>query len=387
MERYMSRQRLLRIVLVSAAAGLLAACGSQESVPPAAGEPIRGVRFEKVRMMEWPAVYEATGTVRSVTTSVVAAQISGTVLETRVKAGEHVRQGQILAVIDDRTPRAQLAAADAGMVEAAQGVAEIEQGIAAAAADRQFAEATYKRYQGLLEKNSVSKQEFEGAESRYKAALAGERALEARRKQIEARGRQAESHKESAQAVFSYSRVVAPINGVITAKSVDAGTVVMPGTPLFTVEDPRRYRFEASVPEQFISSLSLGTSVSVALNGEKLGGVVNEIVPAADSTTRTFLMKVDLPPDCGCRSGEYGTAGFKVGQVKGIILPRFAVVSHGQLEGVFVANSRNTLEFRLVKTGKPVGDGVEIISGLTEGESVAVSKVDELRDGARVEGQ
>lgn len=387
MEQNMNRQRLLRIVLVSAAAGLLVACGSQESAPPAAGEPIRGVRFEKVRLAERPNIYEATGTVRSATTSVVAAQISGTILETRVKAGEYVRQGQILAVIDDRTPRAQLAAAAAGTVEASQGLAEIEQTIAASAADRQFAEATYKRYQGLLEKNSVSKQEFEGVESRYKTALAGERALEAKRKQIESRGRQAESHQESAQAVFSYSRVVAPINGVITAKSVDTGTVVMPGTPLFTVEDPRRYRFEASVPEQFISSLSLGTSVFVALNGEKLGGVVNEIVPAADSTTRTFLMKVDLPPDCGCRSGEYGTAGFKVGQVKGIILPRHAVVSHGQLEGVFVANSHNTLEFRLVKTGKPAGDGIEIISGLTEGENVAVSKVEELRDGARVEGQ
>ena len=387
MKQNMNRQSLFRLILVGAAAGMLTSCGSRESVQPIAGEPIRGVRLEKVRLAERPSIYEATGTVRSVTTSVVAAQISGTVLETRVKAGDRVKQGQVMAVLDDRTPRAQLAAAAAGMVEASQGLAEIEQAIAASAADRQFAEATYKRYQGLLDKNSVSKQEFEGAESRYKSALANERALEAKKKQIEARGRQAESHKDSAQAVYSYSRVVAPISGVVTAKSVDAGTVVMPGTPLFTVEDPRRYRLEASVPEQYISNLSVGSNVSVALNDEKLEAKVSEIVPTADTSTRTFLVKVDLPASCGCRSGEYGTAGFKVGQVKGIVLPRQAIVSHGQLEGVFVANAKNTLEYRLVKTGKRIGDGIEIISGLSEGESVAVSKVEELRDGARVEGQ
>lgn len=341
----------------------------------------------EVHMAERPNIYEATGTVRSVTTSVVAAQISGTVLETRVKPGESVRQGRVMAVLDDRTPRAQLAVADAGIAEASQGLAEIEQAIAASAADRQFAEATYKRYQGLLEKNSVSKQEFEGAESRYKAALAGERALEAKKKQIEARSRQAESHKESAQAVYSYSRVVAPFDGIVTAKSVDAGTVVMPGDPLFTVEDASRYRLEASVPEQYMSSLSTGSKVLVALNDEKLETRVSEIVPAADTSTRTFLVKADLPPGCGCRSGEFGTVGFAVGQTKGIVVPRQAVVSHGQLEGVFVATAGNTVEYRLVKTGKPVGDRIEIISGLSEGESVAVSKVDALRDGARVEGQ
>jgi RND family efflux transporter MFP subunit len=383
----MTRKGLLSLFIAIAATSLGMACGSGEKSKVAAGERVHGIQLETVRLQELPDVYEATGTVRSATASVLAAQISGTVLEMRVKAGDFVKRGQVLAVIDDRTPRAQLAAAQAGVEEAVQGAAEIEQAILAAAADRQFAEATYKRYQGLLEKNSVSKQEFEGAESRYKAALANERALLAKKKQIEARGQQAHSQKESAQAVFSYSRVVSPMDGVVTVKSVDAGTVVMAGMPIVTVEDPGRYRLEASVPEQFISHAKLGTVISVNTGRGVFGGRISEVVPSADVDSRTFLVKADLPRDCGCRSGEYGTAGLPVGEMKRLTVPRPAIVGHGQLEGVYVANERGVVEFRLVKTGKEMGERIEILSGLAEGEKVAISQLEKLRDGVRVEGE
>ena len=373
--------------LALAAASLQLACGPSEKAKETAAEKIRGVQVEAVRFEASPDIYEATGTVRSATTSVIAAQIGGTVLEMRVKAGDRVRRGQVLAVLDDRTSRAQLAGAQAGVEETRQGVAEIEQAIQAAAADRQFAEATHTRYQGLLEKNSVSKQEFEGAESRYKAALANERALQAKKKQIEARGQQATSQKESAQAVFSYSRVVAPIDGLVAVKSVDAGTVVMPGTPLVTVEDPSRYRLEASVPEQVISKTTLGMSVSVETGRGKFEGRVSEIAPLADLASRTFLVKIDLPRDCGCRSGEYGTASFAIGEAKRLTVPRRAVVAQGQMEGVYVIGPQNSAEFRLIKTGKDLGGRVEILSGLSEGDRVAVSQLHQLRDGAVVEAQ
>lgn len=383
----MSRQKLILLSITLATVSLWAACGPGEKTKETAAEKVRGVQVEAVRFEASPDVYEATGTVRSATTSVIAAQIAGTVLEMRVKSGDSVKRGQVLAVLDDRTSRAQLAGAQAGVEEAAQGAAETEQAIQAAAADRQFAEATYKRYQGLLEKNSVSKQEFEGAESRYKAALAGERALQARQKQIEARGQQATSQKESAQAVFSYSRVVSPIDGVVAAKSVDAGTVVMPGNPILTVEDPSRYRLEASVPEQVISKTTLGMSVSVDTGRGKFEGRVSEMVPAADTASRTFLVKIDLPRDCGCRSGEYGTARFTIGEAKRLTVPRPAVIAQGQLEGVYVIGPQNSAEFRLIKTGKDFGGRVEILSGLTEGERVATSQLHLLRDGAGVEAQ
>lgn len=381
----MMKRTTIRTLLILAAASLLPGCGSSEKAQGVISAPLRGVQFETVRLQAVPELYEAAGTVRSATTSILSAQISGTVLEMRVKAGDRVRRGQLLALLDDRSPRAQLGVAQASVEEASQGLAEVEQALQAASADRQFAEATYRRYQGLLEKNSVSRQEFEGAEARYKAALANERAVQSKKKQIEARGQQARSQQESAQTQYSYSRVTSPIDGVVTAKSVDAGTVVMPGTPLVTVEDPRRYRLEASLPERYLPKVSLGMAASVRTEHAMFEGRVVEIVPLADVASRTFLVKVELPPDCGCRSGEYGTASFPIGEEKRLTVSRAAVIERGELEGIFVVNAQGTAEYRLVKTGKDLGERVEIVSGLAENERVATTQLDKLRDGARVE--
>ncbi len=185
--------------------------------------------------------------------------------------------------------------AEAGVSEAIQGLAEVEQALQAATADRQFAEATYNRYKDLLAKNSLSRQEFDGAEARYQAALANERAMEAKKQQVVARQQQARSQQDSAQTYLSYSRIVSPLDGVVTAKSVDAGTVVMPGTPLLTVEDTAHYRLEASLPEEYLPNAKAGEAVSVATEHGQFEGRVAEVVPAADAASHTFLVKIDLP--------------------------------------------------------------------------------------------
>jgi multidrug efflux pump subunit AcrA (membrane-fusion protein) len=331
--------------------------------------------------------YEAAGTVRSATVSEVGAQIAATVREVRAREGERVRAGQVLAVLDDRTPRAQLGAAQAGVDEAAQGLEEIEQSLEAARADAAFADATFRRYQGLLEKKSVSRQEFDGAESRSRAATANVRALEAKKRQIEARQQQAQAQHSSAETMFSYSRVVSPLDGVVTAKRVDAGTLVMPGTPLFTVEDEARYRFEAALPEQFLGEVKRGQVISVEIGEARLDGRVVEVVPAADAASRTFLVKLDLPRGCDCRSGRYGKAFFPTGQANRIVIPRQAIVEYGGLEGVFAVTAEDVVEYRLVKKGKEIGEGVEILAGLADGERIAIAPLERLRNGVRVEAR
>jgi multidrug efflux pump subunit AcrA (membrane-fusion protein) len=381
----MNGKRVLSGLLTLTAGLLVAACTSGQK--PSGGSPslVEGVKVETVQLQETPEVYEAVGTIRSATSSVLAAQISGTVREIRVKTGDRVQRGELLALLDDRSPRAQLGVAEAGVEESAQGMAEVEQALQAAAADRTFAEVTYRRYQDLLAKNSVSRQEFDGAEARYKAAVAQEAALAAKRKQMQARQQQAKSQQESAQALLSYSRIVSPINGLVTAKSVDAGTVVMPGMPILTVEDTVHYRLEASLPEQFLTKVQVGRTVRVTTDGGDFEGRVVEIVPAADAGSRTVVVKVELPGNCGCRSGGYGKARFPVGEQRCLTVPRSSLVEKGQLEGVFVVNAQGVVEYRLIKSGKNLGDRMEVLSGLAEGERVATSRTDRLSDGVRVE--
>jgi RND family efflux transporter MFP subunit len=382
----MHRKRICSLLLIATAAGFLAACGSNGRHPAEPGPLVTGVQTETVHLESVPQAYQAAGTIHSANTAILAAQLGGTVREIRVNAGDHVKRGQLLAVLDDRSAQAQMQGAEAGVNEAVQGEAEVEQGLKAATADRQFAEATFNRYKALLAKNSLSRQEFDGAEARYQAALANERSMEAKKQQVLARQQQARSQQDSARTYLSFSRIDSPLDGVVTAKSVDAGTVVMPGTPVLTVEETTRYRLEASLPEEYLPSAKTGASVSISTEHGQFEGRVAEVVPAADVTSHTFMVKIDLPHDCNCRSGEYGQASFPIGEAKRLAVPSSAVLDHGELQGIFVVGADGNVEYRLVKTGITFGNRVEILSGLAAGEKVAISQIDRLRDGARAEG-
>ncbi len=381
----MKTQTYFPFTLAMLVAAFLTACGSKQQAQEPAPAVVSGVAVVTVHAQPTPDYYEAVGTVKSGTTSVLGAEISGTVRKVSVKEGDRVRRGQLLAVIDSRVQRAQLEAAAAGIEESDQGLAEVKQALQAAQADRKFAKATFLRYKALLAKKSVSRQEYDNAETRYKGAVANEMATQAKIKQMEARQRQAQAQHSSAATVLSYSRIVSPIDGVVTAKSVDEGTLVMPGTPLITVEETGHFQLDASVPERLLGLIRLGEQVPVKLGSQQAEGRVVEVVPAADPATRTFVAKVELPRDCNCQSGQYGSADFAIGTGNRLLVPSDALVQRGELEGLFVIDSRGVAYYRLVKTGETFGKQIEILSGLEDGERVAISKIDQLSDGARVQ--
>jgi RND family efflux transporter MFP subunit len=378
----------LRWLAISA--GVLFAFGCSGGHQPAGGSArtVSDVAFEVVKLESVPKLYEGVGTVRPRNISILSAQLSGTVRAMLVKAGDRVRKGELVAVLDGRAPQSQLAAAEAGAEAASEGLVEARHALQAATAQRKFTEATYKRYQRLLAENSVSRQEFEEAQTSYQASLANEQALEARIEQLEAQERQARAQQSGAETILSYARVTSPLNGVVTVKSVDVGTVVMPGMPLLTIEDNSQYRLEASLPEEFLNRVRTGEAVPVTVGNQAYQGRVTEIVPAADPSSRTFTVKVSLPPGCACQSGGYGTAQFPVGETRAVIIPKRALRSEGELVGVFVANAQGMLDYRLVKTGEEEnGDRVSVLAGLNPGDRIAISKVDQLRQGDRVEAR
>jgi multidrug efflux pump subunit AcrA (membrane-fusion protein) len=97
------------------------------------------------------------------------------------------------------------------------------------------------------------------------------------------------------------------------------------------------------------------------------------------------VAKVELPRNCKCQSGQYGSADFAIGTGNRLLVPADALLRRGELEGLFVIDSKGVASYRLVKTGKTFGSEVEILSGLDDGEHVAVSKIDQLSDGVRVQ--
>ncbi len=399
----MSKNRVLWLpALLVLAGGTLASCGVGETKratkPSEASVP---ARIEKVEKRPVQAFYEAVGTVRSRLSSVLSSRVMGQVLTIRAYPGENVRAGQVLAEIDNRDAQANMSKAKAGLSEAENALQEVDDslragqaGKAAADAGAALASSTYKRFQALVERKSVSTQEFEEVEFKYKAALAestrAEQAIlgtQARRRQVLDRIEQAKAEVRNAEAFLSYASVTAPYAGIITARHVDAGAMSAPGLPLLTIEDSSNYQLEASVEESQLSRIKMGDRVPVAIDAlgqRELAGIVSEIVPSGDPSSRSFLVKVRIPTTPSLRSGMFGRARFAGEQQESLTVPETAVISRGQLTGVLVVDEANRARFRLVKPGKRYEGRVEILSGLEAGERVVLEGLDRIQDGSPV---
>jgi RND family efflux transporter MFP subunit len=352
----------------------LAACSSQPRTVSAAPEAVRGVQLLTAQRATVPDWLEAVGTLQAAQTSQLSAQIMGNIVEMRVKEGDRVQRGEVLAVLEDAQPQAAVQRATA-----AENAAQQE--IVAADSDYSLADATFKRYQELYNKKSVSPQEFDEIKARQQAAAA-------RRQLARAGLAQAQATLTQAQTMLSYTRVRAPFDSVVTEKRADPGTLASPGMVLLVVEDQRRFRLEASVDEGDIHLLKLGQAMPVTLDslpGAQFSGRVAQIVPAADPASRSFMVKVELPADARLRSGLFGRARIARGQRQAILLPRSALLDRGQLQGVYVVGEDRVATLRYITLGKLSGEQVEVLSGLQGGERVVAAPGDRELGGKRVE--
>ena len=393
-----------RLAIFILLAGLaLAACGKEPADSPKVAEPplIRDVVLGSVTPAEVEDAAEVVGTVKSRTSTTLSSKIVGTILALHSREGSQVEAGQVLVELDERDIAAQLRRAEAGLREAEASVGEVDRAIAAATAaraaadaQRDLAAATLARYQRLLDRKSVAPQEYDQVAARHKAAVADvERAgaeiqaLQAKRQQIFARIEAAKAEVSSAQVMHGYARITAPYSGVVTTKHVDVGALAAPGTPLLTLEDSRRYRLEAAVPESQATYVRRGQSLPVSVEAAALSvnATVSEIVPAADPTTRTVLGRADLPDSPRVRSGLFGRAWVPVGRRQAIQVARQAVIERGQLQGVYVVGQDDIARFRLVRTGQAGNGVIEILSGLNGGEKVVLAGVEKVTDGARIQ--
>jgi RND family efflux transporter MFP subunit len=378
-----------RAAAIFATALFLAACGEKKghgtgAVPrPAA----TGVEIVTVQPVPRETAAEAVGTVRAKTVAAVAPQTMGRLTSVLVEEGARVEAGGLLATIDDASVRAQLSSAEGAVAEAEAAREEAERAVAQAEAGRSLAEKTYERYRVLVAEKVVTPQEFDEVEARRTvAAQEHERAVK-RREQLTGRIAQARGQADAARAALGWTKVTAPFSGVVVEKRADTGSMAVPGVPLFLLEDPRRHRIEASVPETYLPLLKVGTPVRVLLDaggGREIPAAVTEVVPTIDPATRTFLVRADLPPGTA-RTGQSGRVRFAAGEGTALAVPKRAVTRAGGGDGVFVLADDNVARLSPVTLGAAFGDRVEVLSGLSPGARVAVSPVDRLADGDRVE--
>jgi RND family efflux transporter MFP subunit len=365
----------------------LTACGHEESrrVEAAPSKPV-AVSTATASLQQWPAIYEATGTVRATSTAAISSKVMGHVQQVHVAVGDRVRAGQPLVTLDARDLEANVRRAEAAQAEARAAGPEIESGIAAARAALELAETTFRRIDDLAQKKSVSAQELDEASARLKSARANHEMAVARRAQLQSKIAQADEAQRAAAIMRDFASINAPFAGIITAKSVEPGNLASPGVPLLMLEREDAYRLEASVEESKLGSIRTGQTVEVAADPCVTSARVSEIVPAVDPVSRSYTVKVNLPGSTcpGLRSGMFGKVRFTLGTRRLIAIPSAALIERGQLQSVFVADG-GAARSRLITIGTRSGDLVEVLSGLNDGEKVVVSPPAGLSDGIRLE--
>jgi RND family efflux transporter MFP subunit len=371
-----SKSIVANFVLVALASVAPAGCSNEhrtEAAPPAIVSDVTVLAAQRSTI---PDYLEAMGTVRAAQSSQISSLATGSIVEMRAREGDRVPSGQVLVLIDDLQPRAAVERATAAVTAAQKEVS---------AADSEFAlaQATLKRYQQLYEKNSVSPQEFDEVKTRHQSA-------EARRDAARAAEAQASAALTEARISLSYTQVRAPFAGVVTEKKADAGALASPGLPLFTLEQTGRYRLEATVDESDMHLVRVGQTVPLvieALGSAELSGKVMQVVPEADSASRSFLVKIELPGDPRLRSGLFGRARFSRGERSALMVPRSSIVERGQLRGIFVLDANRIAELRYVTLGGVAGQNVEVLSGLNDGDKFIAAPGDRELSGKQIAGR
>jgi RND family efflux transporter MFP subunit len=298
----------------------------------------------------------------------------GRIQQMLVREGDSVRAGQTLAVLDDASMRSALAQAQAG-VKAAQSQQ------AAAESNANLAASTLERYKQLEAQKSVSPQEMDEVSRRAQAAAAQ---LDAVRAQTDA----AKAQENGARTMLGYTHLIAPFNGVVTARMADPGTLASPGVPVLQVDETGALELDATVDESAMAAIHKGMMTQVSIDGAspaEMTGTVQEVLPAADAASHSFMVKIALPSSSQLHAGMYGAAEFSNGVRQAIVVPSSAVVQRGSLACVYVLNADGIAQLRYLTLGATHGNLVEVLSGISAGEKLVDAPADRELAGKRIE--
>lgn len=300
---------------------------------------------------EVPQTYSADGVAEAVRQSTVSAQIGGRIKEVLFDVGDKVTRGQVIVRIDER--------------EAAQALAGSQAQVLQAQANMQNAKANYERAKQLFAQKFISQAGLDKAQADYKIALAQAAASEAGAGQ--------------ASLARGYAEVIAPYPGVVSARLVEVGEMVMPGKPLMTGFDPSGMRVVVSVPQYKLPTL--GSKPVVRVEIPSLNRWVDaagvSVQPIADARTHSTLVRVTLPAnEPGIYPGMFVRAHFVIGQARKLVIPESAVLRRSEVVGVYVADEKGGLRLRQVRLGESMEGGmVEVQAGIKPGERIALDAI------------
>lgn len=340
----MTHKPLLSIIL---ACLLFLAAGCKDSAHNDAAKqslPAAEVRVLTVTGQAAPHQAEVSGSVEAVQRATISSKITGAIEELSVTLGSTVKKGALLVKINAGEIPARVSQAETQLAQA---------------------QRNYEREKRLLKKDAATRETVKGLEDVYRVAEAGVR---------------------EARSMLGYTMITAPFAGIISQKMINAGDLTTPGMSLLVLENIDRLQVVAAVPEGLALKIKKGDTLAVTVPAAEFSrtGTVTEISPAADTASRTFLIKIRVDTDSGLRPGQFARVAFpSSAENKAFLVPETALSRFGQMERVFIAHN-NTVQLRLVRSGEAREGMVEILTGLNPGEQVVVEGGARLVDGQHV---
>ncbi len=336
---------------------LLAGCSADEQ----AGETTKSamtITTAVVKSRPMERTVTVMGTVVAWEEMPVGAEVGGlAITEVLVDEGDVVKRGQVLARLNDSVLRAQLAQQEAN--------------IASAKAQLTEAQANLRRAEELLPKGHIS-----GQTADARRATAGT---------AQAQLTVAQASRDETLAKLAQTRITSPDDGYVSARRAVIGQIVNSGDQLFRVVRDGRLELDAEVPETVLVTLSPGLMVEVSAEGiEPASATIRAVAPSVDAKSRLGLAHIALPSGAGFRPGMFAQANVALKDSAALMVPASAIVYRDGAAGVFVAARNGTVAFRKVVTGERAGDLVEISSGLSAGDEVALKGAGFLENGDRV---
>lgn len=332
------------VVRVSIVALALHGCGNEapDAPPKNAGADLATI---VVGAQATPVELLLDGVVEAVNQATLSAQTAGRVAEAYVDVDDQVRAGQLLMRL-----RA---------TEQVAGLNQAQAALAAARARDAQARAQFERIRDMYERKVVARASYDEAVTARDSAAANLAA--------------AKAAVESAREGVAYTELRAPYDGTVTAKRAQPGEAVGPGTPLLTVASLGALRVVAEVPQSMAQDVrALGKANVYLGDGERIAADGVTLFPSADPASSTFRVRAELPATVSdVAPGTYVKVGFVTGESNRVLIPRNSVVERSELRSVYVVGADGRVSLRQVRLGRTVGDDVEVIAGLAEGERVA----------------
>lgn len=365
----------------------VAACSTPSETTPDTS-PAVAVTTTTASQLDWPAHFDAGGVLRARTTATIASRLLAPVLSVKVRPGDRVKQGQTLIELDAAGLGAQATRAAAAVTAATSGAVAAGADVEGAEAAVVLAKATHARIAQLRADRAATAQELDEAVAALAAAESRLKGARARHTEATAGLDALTAARSAATTDASYRTLTAPFDGVVISRSIDPGSMATPGAPLLVVENPAALQLDLRIDAARAPFITLGQTVQVHIDTDAdtapgHAGRVTEI-STIDTGAHSFGVKIDLADSTGWRSGLYGRAQFAAAPRKTVVIPAAAVIRRGQLSFVFAASADGHARLRAVALGESGANGVEVLDGLSAGESILINPPAALTDGTKI---